>query len=355
LEGETIVTEQRLSELLEKIHNVRAAVIGDAALDAYWYADMRQSELSRETPNYNRPVTREVYSGGALANVALNLADLGVGTVSLFTVLGEDWRGGILKKILEKKGLDLSSTLWDDKRFTPTFLKPVLKGYESSQEASRFDFLTDHPPDPETIETLFRSLESSVDRFDCVLVGDQVPAGVMTEELIERLSDLAAGKEKIIFTADSRYRIERFTHMVWKPNEIETARALGMERRPSLMEALEESAGRLLGKGSRLAFITAGPDGCVMADKERVVHIPAFDVPPPFDIVGAGDSFHAAAAASLAAGSSGEEAGILGNLSASVTIRKIDTTGTAAPREILDVFRNFTMRGKHNISGGKIS
>jgi bifunctional ADP-heptose synthase (sugar kinase/adenylyltransferase) len=45
-------------------------------------------------------------------------------------------------------------------------------------------------------------------------------------------------------------------------------------------------------------------------------------------------------AVSLAAGADPKEAAIMGNLAASVTIKKIGTTGTASPEEILKVYKD---------------
>jgi len=45
----------RLLEILSSLKSLNVAVVGDFALDVYWYADMTRSELSRETPHYTRP------------------------------------------------------------------------------------------------------------------------------------------------------------------------------------------------------------------------------------------------------------------------------------------------------------
>ncbi|MEM3745070.1 MAG: sugar kinase, partial [Candidatus Bathyarchaeia archaeon] len=83
----------RLVEILESFKDLSAIVVGDFALDVYWYADMTMSELSRETPRYTRPIVRETYSPGASGNISWNLRDLGVRNVYAVTVIGEDWRG----------------------------------------------------------------------------------------------------------------------------------------------------------------------------------------------------------------------------------------------------------------------
>ena len=67
------VRRERLKELLGRVRNVSIGVVGDLALDIYWYADMTRSFLSRETPHFPRPVVRESYSPGAGANIADNL------------------------------------------------------------------------------------------------------------------------------------------------------------------------------------------------------------------------------------------------------------------------------------------
>ena len=263
------MTRRELEQRLEGVKTVRAAVVGDVCLDAYWHADMRRSELSRETPHYARPVYREQYSGGALANVAVNLADLGVGRIAVFTVLGRDWRAGILLDILQAKGIDTSHILQSEERLTPAFLKPILHGYEATQEAERFDFLSAEPPSATTLEGLVRSLEAELSEFDCVLIGDQVLDGVVTEAFVARLCDLAAKAGRVVFTADSRYKIETFRHMVWKPNDIEARRALGPDWH-------QDSAGeKLLDRGARLVFMTVGEEGCFAAEPGRTTHVPA--------------------------------------------------------------------------------
>jgi len=54
----------------------------------------------------------------------------------------------------------------------------------------------------------------------------------------------------------------------------------------------------------------------------------------PIDIVGAGDSTSAGIACAVATGASLTEAAAFGNLVASITIRRLGTTGTASPAQV---------------------
>jgi bifunctional ADP-heptose synthase (sugar kinase/adenylyltransferase) len=89
----------RLEQIINKIKDLRIGVVGDFILDGYWYADMEQSQLSRETATFPRPITREMYSSGGAANAAWNLSALGAAGVVGFSVIGDDWRGNILRSL----------------------------------------------------------------------------------------------------------------------------------------------------------------------------------------------------------------------------------------------------------------
>lgn len=96
---------------LDRIGSVTAGVLGDLAVDIYWYADMTKSELSRETPNYPLPIVREVMSLGAVGNVIANIAALKPKTLSVCGIKGDDWRGDMLEKLLVETGADISGVV----------------------------------------------------------------------------------------------------------------------------------------------------------------------------------------------------------------------------------------------------
>ena len=99
--------------------------------------------------------------------------------------------------------------------------------------------------------------------------------------------------------------------------------------------ALERAARTLAARNGRPAIVTAGDLGCLVATADgKTTRIPAVPVTGEIDICGAGDTFLAATACALAAGSDLAEAAALGCRAASVTIRKLRTTGTANWEEL---------------------
>lgn len=329
----------RLLEIFGSFKDLSAMVVGDFALDVYWYADMKRSELSRETPHYTRPVTRETYSPGASGNICWNVSDLGVKDVFAVTVIGDDWRGQILSKEMKNRGALLDHVVTSSEVVTSTYIKPVLCGFDSQQEDSRLDFINTNPLPKVLEDQLIGEIQSAVSRVDAVIVEDQmINNGVVTDRVRETLIGLAERHTDKTFVADSRERIGLFRNMVLKPNRMEAVRAVSPSRKPEEVEELKEIGTEMLRRAKRPIYITLSERGALLVTESAGHHIPAAPTEPPIDPVGAGDTFISAVAMSLAGGADPVEAGIIANLAAGVTVKKLNITGTASQAEILSKF-----------------
>jgi rfaE bifunctional protein kinase chain/domain len=278
----------------------------------------------------------EAYSPGGAANVAANLAALGVGHVRAIGVLGHDWRGDILRRELTARGVDASAVVRSPQRTSPTYIKPIRRGYGGvQQEDSRLDFqdFTSLPTDLE--DAVIAAVRNTVANADAVVIGDQLDPGVVTPRVRAALIELAAADSRRPFVVDSRKHISDFRAMILKPNELELAQAIAPGQAGPFDRAAVKAMGQALARrAGRPCFVTIGADGALLCREDGVTHLPAAPVRPPLDIVGAGDAFLAALGAALAAGASLEEAGSLGNLAAAVVVEKLNQTGTASPDEL---------------------
>ncbi len=343
------LTRERLVEILAACQDVRVGVLGDFCLDAYFYVDMTRAQLSRETPLYNHPVVRESYSLGGAANVAWNLADLGVKQVLALTVLGKDWRGEILKDRLRAAHIGLEAALVEDGRFTPFYGKVVLMGPHAQQEDARLDFVNTAPLKPETEAALTGCLEAWLPELDALVVADYQAMGSITEQVLATLNELSRRFPQKTFAVDSRERIGRFQGMVLKPNDLEACQAVFPEREPGQMteEDLLTAGRSLQQRAGKPVYLTRGERGCLLFEAKKILDFPAVVREGPIDPVGAGDTFIAALAAGLAAGASPREAGALASLASGVTLQKLHVTGTASPREILQLYEKYQRSTSH--------
>ncbi len=317
-------------EIQLRVGAARMAVIGDFCLDIYWHADMRRSELSRETPHFPLPIVRERMSAGGAGNVAANLLALQPARVQCLGVFGDDWRGREYKRLLDAMGADTSALFTEAGRFTSTYIKPLKSGLSQVvYEDPRLDFVNSGPISAETEARLMEALAHL--ECDVLCVCDQLPDGCLTLALRQRL--MAMGEAGLTVLVDSREHAGEYRHVIVKPNEMEAARALGLPPTGDL-EALKAMAAKLSARGGRPALVTIGERGCLLAEGDAVRHIPAVEVTGEIDICGAGDTFMAAMASALAVGAPLSEAASLGCRAASVVVKKLQMTGTATWNEI---------------------
>ena len=318
----------RLEQLLDNARKAKIGLIGDLCLDMYWLADMRLSELSRETPHYPLPVVEERYQPGGAGNAACNIAALKPGLFRVVGLTGDDWRGDLLRRALAENGIDGKYIISDSSVTTNTYIKPLRKGISDVvYEDPRLDFENRAPILEAAERKVLSALDEAAQELDVICVSDQMLYGCIT-----------AGKTVIV---DSRYHAADYKNVIVKPNEVEIVRAFADGRERSL-EGLAELAAEVSLRNGRLTLTTLGGQGCFIAEGGSVVRVPACAVEPPIDFCGAGDTFLAGFGTMIAGGASPAEVAKAANLCAAVTIKKIGTTGTASRDEILAAWEMYT-------------
>jgi rfaE bifunctional protein kinase chain/domain len=335
----------RLEEILEDGRKTRILVVGDFFLDLYWSVDPDLEEISIETGKPAHQIVARRPAAGAAGTIVNNLAARGVESLEVVGLVGEDPSGWELQRLLEGLGTDTSGLIVTPDRLTPVYIKPMFLTNPGECEGERFDIKNRKPLPAPVEERIAEACESRFVETDAVVVLDQVQeaeCGTITGHVRETIKRLAAADSAKPVLADSRCRIGRFRDVMIKPNLAEAAAALRVaQREPEVVSA------RLHDQVGRAVFLTLGADGLLLHGAEGPRVLRAIPVSEPIDPVGAGDSMSAGIISALAVGATEMEAAQVGLLSAAVTIRKVGTTGTASPAEILEVaseYRDFVTR-----------
>ncbi len=329
------MNQVELEGILKRIPEARIGLLADGCVDIYWQADMRLSELSREVPHHPLPVVQERFSLGAGANVAANLADLGVKDLRFISPLGEDWRGMLMERLMQQIGVSTNYLVRSNQIWTPAYGKPIRCGISPvCYEDARIDFANRRPL-PEAVEQcILEQLEDAAACCDLLVVCDQFDYGCITERVIQRINELG---EQIPIIVDSRSRIERYRNVIIKPNEVEACACL--QRPVGHPDDMQDVARQLEKRTERPVVITLGEAGALWCCQGQCMRVPAFQVEGPIDFVGAGDSFLAAFSVAMALHAQAELALTFGCLASSVTIRKLGMTGTASAEELIAALR----------------
>ncbi|MCX6078287.1 MAG: PfkB family carbohydrate kinase [Chloroflexi bacterium] len=331
---------ERLDQLLELFPQSNIAVVGDFFLDEYLVLDKSLTEISLETGLPAFQVTSCRKNPGVAGTVTNILRSMEV-PVTAIGFCGDDGHGFELRRCLLNQGINLQHFAIFEDRFTPTYTKPMLLENGSETEQSRLDSKNRQPLPLDHENQLIRSLRDVAASLNVVLVIDQARdrnCGVVTDAMRAEIAALAARHPEKIFMADSRDHMSLFRNSIVKFNVNEASKMLEIAHPQPTPEFFTRLSYKLFHYYNKPILLTLGEQGMQVTDQAGSLIIPAIPISGPTDIVGAGDSVMAAAGAALSVGASTLEAAIIGNLTASLIIQQIGTTGLATRQQIRQRF-----------------
>jgi rfaE bifunctional protein kinase chain/domain len=327
------LSQQRLTELIEKFPHARIGVLGDFFLDKYLDVDPTLEERSVETGRAAHQVTGIRTSPGCAGTVICNLASLGVETLYAIGFRGDDGEGYDLCRRLCELKCDTRHLHCVSDRYTPTYLKPRNRNDLSlAGEYNRYDTKNRTQTSAVSETLILESLDEILPHVDALMVMDQVEewnCGVVTDRVRQAIIERAPKHPNIVFWADSRRRIREYRHVIIKPNQFETVGNKTISADEAIeLSVLQAAAQRLRDEVAAPIVVTRGPLGMIVSDPTWTI-VPGVRLQGELDTTGAGDSASAGSVAALCAGAELPEAVVVANLIASITIEQLATTGVA--------------------------
>jgi rfaE bifunctional protein kinase chain/domain len=328
--------EGRLYEILKRFDQGRVMVVGDLGLDEFLTGEVER--VSREAPVLilRHEHTRQTPGGGA--NAAFNLAKLG-GMVKVVGLVGDDEQGRVLRQMFEAEGIDTRGMLVDGDR--PTVTKTRISGHARqsvTQQIVRVDRKSDAFPHPALQHQLRDYIQHHCQNVDAIVCSDYGD-GVLSTEVI------GAILQHPCVIVDAQADLARYQGAtLFTPNVPEAEKAVGYDIVDP--ETLQRAGQDLLQlTQSNYILMTRGDAGMTLFEQNGTpTTVPAFNRTDVFDVTGAGDTVVAALTLSLGAGATAWEAAVLGNLAASIVVRKFgtETTSTAEMMAALNVLLHDT-------------
>ncbi|MBM3248173.1 MAG: D-glycero-beta-D-manno-heptose-7-phosphate kinase [Candidatus Omnitrophica bacterium] len=339
-----------MNNLIKLVHNFKKAkilVIGDLILDEFIWG--KASRLSPEAPvPVVRAEEREYIPGGA-CNVSSNITSLGAKT-TLLGVVGKDRRAEYLFAELKKRKIDTNAIVQDKNRRTILKTRVIAQ----RQQVVRVDWEQTGELSKDSTRKVAGFIKKNLNKFDAIIIEDY-GKGVITENLLKYIRDVAAGKK--IITVDpkeehfSMYRDLGITAITPNRSEAENAiRDIKIRDAENKLHIYSDKlrtasdidrAGKELLKylNSKAVLITLGEQGMQLfaKDKAKSLNIPTV-AREVFDVSGAGDTVIAVFTLALASGAKLLEAAHLANYAAGIVVGKIGTA-TVSPKELIERIR----------------
>lgn len=326
----TPFTKSNLRNRIINLSGGKVIVVGDLLIDEL--VEGRPERISREAPVLIlEHVDTELIPGGA-ANTAHNITALG-GKCHAVGVCGKDEYAPKLASVLERHGVT-HSLVADPSRPTTVKSRVISKSHSLLQQLLRIDRISHTKISREIEKQLIEKIQQANKAFNCIIVSDY-KAGVITDGVIDAVRELAQSSNTMVIV-DAQNSFERFSHCtLMTPNQPDAEAASGIKINSS--ENLRQAGEILLNKsGVQALLITRGGEGMALFERGKpMVELPAFNRSEVFDVTGAGDTVVATMALALTSGANMAEAMALGNLAASIVVRKPGTAVTNQ-KEMLD-------------------
>ena len=297
--------------VLKTIKSAKVFVVGDIILDQYIYGETNR--ISPEAPVPIVKVNNSEERPGGAANVAVNVASLGINT-QLLGITGNDEASERLESILAQKNVKCHFIQQDN---CPTITKRRV--LSQHQQLIRLDYESDKKTENST--ELVKKYIKLLNSVDIIILSDYAKGGLIE---VEALIKYANDKNIPILVDPKSKDFDCYKNAtILTPNEKEFEEVVGICETDSVLTAKGEALLKNLNLEALL--ITRGKKGMTLIQKNKsAIHLNAM-THEVFDVTGAGDTVIAVLAAAIASNQSVEVATMLANTAASLVVKKLGT------------------------------
>ena len=297
--------------VLKTIKSAKVFVVGDIILDQYIYGETNR--ISPEAPVPIVKVNNSEERPGGAANVAVNVASLGINT-QLLGITGNDEASKRLESILTKKNVKCHFIRQDN---CPTITKRRV--LSQHQQLIRLDYESDKKTENST--ELVKKYIKLLNSVDIIILSDYAKGGLLE---VESLIKYANGKNIPVLVDPKSKDFDCYKNAtILTPNEKEFEEVVGICETDNVLT--EKGEALLKNLNLEALLITRGKKGMTLIQKNKsVIHLNAM-THEVFDVTGAGDTVIAVLAAAIASNQSVEVATMLANTAASLVVKKLGT------------------------------
>jgi rfaE bifunctional protein kinase chain/domain len=285
-------------------------VVGDLMIDEYIIGKV--SRISPEAPVPVIEVAEESHRLGGAANVALNIASLGLEPI-MVGIIGDDSAGEKLLQRFKMRKVNPEGVVKISNR--PTTVKTRILG--DSQHIARVDRELNTYLNRNEENQISQKILEVIKNVDAIILEDY-NKGVLTEKIISTIIERANELGKII-TVDPKFKnfLKYQNVTLFKPNIKETEEALAIKISDD--RDLSEAGKALIKKlQANSVLITRGAQGMSLFEANgEETHVES-KVRKVADVSGAGDTVISTLTAALTAGCTYQEAATIANFAAGI-------------------------------------
>jgi rfaE bifunctional protein kinase chain/domain len=307
-------------DALQRIPNHTVLVIGDAMLDHYVWGEVNR--ISPEAPVPIVHVRKETFRAGGSANVALNLASLGVHT-RLLSAWGIDSAGKQLSELLCESNVDCEHCVASSTLSTIVKKRVIAR----TQQLCRVDYEGPQASYSEASKDKIELLQEAMTGCDAVIVSDYAK-GLISQTFLDDILALAKSL-KIRVAVDPKPSRLLNIQAPWllTPNRSEALVLAGLPDGFTIDDrSVEEVCQRIRDRYSpEVLVLTLGAEGMALSEPKREVELFPTAAREVYDVSGAGDTVISTLVAASVSGADLKTSVLLANLAAGCVVAHLGT------------------------------
>lgn len=306
---------------IDSFRNARVLVVGDLMLDRYCWGSV--TRISPEAPVPVVRLERETTRPGGAANVAANVVSLGA-KVKLIGPVGGDQAADQLMDSLKSCNVSDLSFITTPRRKTIVKTRIMAHG----QQIVRLDSEDTDPIPASEVHQIVEQVTEGLTAADAVILSDY-GKGSLCDAVVTKIIKVCRSMSKPVLADPKGKDFGKYAGVtVLTPNRREAAEACKLEESdPDLVR----KAGEALLGGERFdaVLITESENGMtVFSHGHDPIHFDA-SAREVYDVTGAGDTVIACLGVGLAAGLRTDEAAMIANVAAGISVQHLGTVGVS--------------------------
>ena len=282
-----------IPDIFDSFNKIKALVIGDVMIDAYYYGSV--DRISPEAPVPIVSIERKEHRLGGAANVALNLLSLGAKPI-LFGTIGNDIESELFLDLMQQSDLPTNGIIKEENR--PTTVKTRIIG--NKHQVLRVDSETTKNILAVTQDRLLQAIISEL-KTSQVVIFEDYNKGVLSELLITKIIAEAKAQNIPIVVDPKLENFFAFKEVdLFKPNKKEVKEGLKTDADLNNPEEVKKAIFQLITTlNCKNVMITLSEQGVMIGNDKIATQIAAHHR-KIVDVSGAGDTVISVAALCVA-------------------------------------------------------
>ena len=331
-----------LSQMLTQMNRCNIVVLGDLMLDRFIHGNVER--ISPEAPVPVLNLEAENHVPGGAANVARNLAHLGV-SVTLIGTVGNDQYANMLEGALGHEAHITYRPIVLEKRMTTTKTRFMASG----QQMLRVDEENKSPASQTVQKRLLKTVERSLKSADALILSDY-DKGILDHATAQAAISLAHKAGVPVFADPKKTDASVFRGINMMTPNLSEFKAMVSITSSSIQDIGSAAKSLIRSNKMNAVLITLGAEGMIYVDSTMSPHHVTSMAKSVYDVSGAGDTVIASLVAALATGANPLDATALANVAAGLVVGKLGTSTILAGEVLAEVSPRFAYTEKDLLS-----